>query len=841
MLLTQWANTGDRRFVWLSLGPSHAGLEAYVQALLEALQAGLPAFGSKTSRLIRGRRAAPATLAAAAVSDLEKAVEPTILILDNYEWVRDPEAHEFTGALVRSLPPSLHVVLSTRVDPPIPLARWRAADQLSELRAADLYFSRDEAEAFLASLIHEDRHASLLDSIVSQTQGWPAGLRLAGLALSSSRTIDPDRLPMGRSRLVMDYFLEEVLAQEGPALVGLLIRSSILDELEAHLVSDVARLPLRTAADYLDHLERNGLFVVGLEGRDGWYRAHPMLRDTLRRKLEITETPEAVALLHRSASAWYAANGFPEAAIRHAALAGDSDRAGDLAETMILDALSAEDMLLMERLLGLLPDQVVRQRPILLAVQARLIGGRVGWEAAAAVLHEAQRLVDRSPTAGSSEAGRIASGLIDTFFAPARFFAGDVAGALQHAERSVETLGGRLAYSAGWGTFFAAVCEHILGNPGASRKILSRALESREASGDGFVASFALFGYAVTHLLAGRLTESDRAASAMLAIESAAGREFGVAWASYFLGVVAYETNRLADAVEHFERGLTVRRSTSALALRDTFLGAALAKQALGRTSEAVAFLDQAQEYVLQSDNVTFLPYLHSLRARLALMRGDPVEAAGWLEITPHPLPPGPMVFLEVPPLTAARALVFDPNRPDPKAALDLLSEVEARCRAQHNERYAVPVLALQALAWSRLGRTSLAHERLGDALESGRRGGFVRSFVDLGPPMVALLQDHAAHGPAAAMVDRLLAAFAGGEPGQAGEAVLAEPLTQRELEVLPLLQKRLTNHEIAQALGISVLTVKRHTGNLYAKLEAPGRREAVRKAVSLGLLPPEG
>jgi LuxR family maltose regulon positive regulatory protein len=564
------------------------------------------------------------------------------------------------------------------------------------------------------------------------------------------------------------------------------------------------------------------------------------LRDTLRRKLEMTETPKTVASLHRSASTWYIAKGDQEAAIRHTLLAGDLDQACDMAETVLLDALSTEDMLRMERLLGPLPEEIVRKRPILLAIRARLVGGRIGWEAAVPMLEDARGLVERSPMARSSEPGKVAAGLIDTFFAPARFFSGDIPGALHHAERSMEALRGRLAYGVGWGTFFAGVSKYLMGNPDGSQKVMAHALEGSQSSDGGFVASFALLGYAVTQLLAGRLAESEHAASSMLAIETSAGREFGVAWASYFLGVVAYETNRLDDAIEHFERVLGGRPSASALALRDTLLGAALARQALGHNAEADAMLDQAHDYVHQVDNVGFLPYINSLRARLALMRGDLAEAALWLEVTPHPLPTGPMIFLEVPPLTAARSLLSRTDHPDPEAALALLREVEARCRAEHNERYAVSVLALQALALARLGRKSAAHERLAGALDQGRRGGFVRSFVDLGPPMVALLQDHVAHGPAAAMVDRLLAAFAGGELGTTGEAGLAEPLTQRELEVLPLLQKRLTDREIAQALGISVLTVKRHTGNLYAKLDSPGRREAVRKAVSLGLLPPE-
>jgi LuxR family maltose regulon positive regulatory protein len=266
--------------------------------------------------------------------------------------------------------------------------------------------------------------------------------------------------------------------------------------------------------------------------------------------------------------------------------------------------------------------------------------------------------------------------------------------------------------------------------------------------------------------------------------------------------------------------------------------GAALSRQALGRSNEAINLLDEAEELILGSHSIAFLAELHSMRARLALIQGDLGSAQMWTQVTPMRMAPGPLL-LEVPPLTAARVLLADHGKQAARDALTLISEVEERCRSEHNRRQLVSVLAHQALALANLGRQRAALDKLTASLDLARRSVFVRSFIDLGPPMAALLQTLAAQSASPGYIDRLLSAFAGAgiSGGIASEATRIEPLTPRELQILPLLQRRYSNEEIARELGISVLTVKRHTGSLYAKLEASGRRDAVRRAASLGLL----
>jgi LuxR family maltose regulon positive regulatory protein len=314
-----------------------------------------------------------------------------------------------------------------------------------------------------------------------------------------------------------------------------------------------------------------------------------------------------------------------------------------------------------------------------------------------------------------------------------------------------------------------------------------------------------------------------------------------MAWSHYLLGALTYETNRLPEAVHHFDQVVALHQETSALALNDAMLGAALARQALGRADEAAALLDEAEEFILSTNSIPFLTNLHSLRARIALMQGDLGSAQAWTHVTPMRMNAGPLMFLEVPPLTAARVLLADPGKKAAQEALALVSEVEERCRREHNFRYLIAVLSLQAVAMAKLGRQRPALERLENSVDLARRSGFVRTFVDLGPPMAGLLHSLASRTPHTAYVDRLLAAFAaaGTDGGGQPQSNRIEPLTPRELQILPLLQRRYSNEEIAGELGISILTVKRHTGSLYAKLDVSGRKDAVRRAATLGLLSP--
>jgi LuxR family maltose regulon positive regulatory protein len=455
------------------------------------------------------------------------------------------------------------------------------------------------------------------------------------------------------------------------------------------------------------------------------------------------------------------------------------------------------------------------------------------------MLDAAEELLDQDGAGGSEERQAIARGLIDTFRAPVHFFGGETARALACGERASETLRGRFAYGSGWGGFFVGVSQYLLGRPQQSLRTLETLLTDGQDSNGTFHAFFGLLGLTVTHVLAARLPESERTASQMLALERAAGRRFGMAWSHYFLGVLSYETNRLAEAAEHFDHVIALHMETSVYTLYDSFLGAALSRQALGRSNEAINLLDEAEELILGSHSIAFLAELHSMRARLALIQGDLGSAQMWTQVTPMRMAPGPLLFLEVPPLTAARVLLADRGKQAARDALTLISEVEERCRSEHNRRQLVSVLAHQALALANLGRQRAALDKLTASLDLARRSGFVRSFIDLGPPMAALLQTLAAQSASPGYIDRLLSAFAGAgiSGGIASESTRIEPLTPRELQILPLLQRRYSNEEIARELGISVLTVKRHTGSLYAKLEASGRRDAVRRAASLGLL----
>lgn len=839
-LLAQWVEAWDRPFAWLTVDQNRSELVPFVLDLLSALTTLHPDIGRSTLRILRGARApAPAKLAHGLCEELYALPEPAGLVLDDFEGLHDPASLEFTSTFIRGCPLSLHTVIASRTDPRIPLTRLRVAGEVSELRASDLYFTPMEARAFLHSLSSRPLAPQVVEAIVNRNEGWPAGLRLAALSMSGGPSTDPERLPTGRSQVVMDYFLEEVLAQTGPEIIRLLLRSSVLEEMCSPLVAAVADVPLSAANRYLGYLERNNLFITAVDGKDGWFRLHRLLREVLVHRLVEAEQPGSVAILHRRASAWFHADGQTDPAIRHALAAGDLEHACEMAEAAALLALDNEDMLLAEQTLRLIPKETVRQRPILLAVQARIVGGRSGWPIGFQLLDAASAQLDREDSSGIADQALIARGLIDTIRTPVQFFGGDIPGSLERAESAYCALRGRLAFGAGWGGFFIGISHYLLGRPQAGMKVLEKLLTDTDASGRSPLAFYALLGMAITHLLAGRLSQSERAAGQMLALETSIGRAYGIAWARYLLGALAYETNRLHEAVQNFDMAIALHQETSALSLNDSLLGAALARQALGRGDEARAVLDEAEQLILTTESIGFLANLHSMRARIALMHGDVGSAQAWNRTIPLRLSPGPLIFMEVPPLTAARVFLTEPGEQAMGESSALASEIEKRCRKEHNVRHLVAVLALQALASAKLGRQGAALKKLESSLDLAQHGGFVRTYIDLGPPMASLLQSLAGRTAHTAYVDRLLMGFASEASGTfQTEAMHIEPLTPRELEILPMLQHRYSNKEIAQELGISVLTVKRHTGSLYAKLQAKGRRDAVRRATSLGMLP---
>jgi LuxR family maltose regulon positive regulatory protein len=808
--------------------------------------------------LLRGPQQPPLEAVATAVINELTSVPSqgeVVLVLDDYHLVEAPPVHESVAFLLDRLPPGLRLVLSSRADPPLPLARLRARGQLAELRAADLRFTVPETAAFLREVTGLDLPVASVAALQDRTEGWAAGVQLAALSLRGQA--DPAGFIAtfaGSHRYVLDYLTGEVLAGQPEQVLRFLLETSVLDRLCAPLCDAVTG---RTGSqEMLEELDRANLFVVPLDEVRHWWRYHHLFADLLRARLE-RERPAALPGLHHAAAAWHEKHGFADDAVRHAIAAGETGWAARLVERHVETLLRRSEGATLQRWLSALPAESIRARPRLCLAQAiaAVVSGRL--EAVEPLVADAERaFAAAGDEPHEPSVGRALSVLANVPASMAFLRAdvarlrGDAARALDFATQALAHLGEDdwlMRSQVAWGL---ATGPWVRGEPAEAERALAALVEERVAAGEGYLAMRVCYDHGEVQLAQGRLGAAQRTYQRALEIASVAGQQqppAGMAHAG--LAEVLYERNELAAAHEHATQGAALSRQlafTQPLARSLAML--ARIRQAQGDTAGALEAIGQAERVYLSPQLAAMYNPVPAWRARLLLAHGEAATAAQWasgrgLRASDEPGYPQEREYLAL-----ARVLLAEHA---PGQALGLLNRICAKAAAQQRTGSVIEAAALRALALADGGDQPAALASLAEALALAAPEGYIRVFADEGAPMARLLGRLAAAQRAGRVVfpgpvpqgylNQLTQAFrpAAARPAARDTTMagMAEPLSDRELEVLRLLAAGKSNQQIADELVVTLATVKKHVGHILGKLTAGNRTQAVARARVLGLL----
>jgi LuxR family transcriptional regulator, maltose regulon positive regulatory protein len=863
-LLGEWARRSRRPVAWLSLDAGDndpARFWRYVAAALEPVR---PGVGAPIAALLGGAEPPPVEAVATAMINQLTVVSgegQVALVLDDYHLIEAPPVHLSVAFLVDRLPPGLLLVVASRSDPPLPLARLRAGGQLAELRAADLRFTIDETAAFLREASGLDLPAVSVAALQERTEGWAAGVQLAALSLRGHG--DPAALVAGFTgshRYVLDYLTEEVLARQPKEIVRFLLETSVLERLSGPLCDAVTGRADSQAL--LEALERANLFLMPLDEVRGWWRYHHLFAELLQARLA-HEQPQRVAELHRAAATWHEQLGFADEAVRHALAADEVDWAARLVEQHVEALLRRSEGATLQRWLAALPDESVRGRARLCLAQAvtAVVGGRL--EAVEPLLAAAERAFAASgeephqPSVGISGLGRVLANVpaaIAFLRAEVARFRGDPEGAVAFDQQALEHLGEGdwlLGSQVAWNLAAAA---WLRGQLRDAESALAEVVATRRAAGEGYLAMRVGYDLGQVQRARGRLGAA--AATYQQGLE-AAGEAGGqlpyVGMAHVGLAEVLYERDDLAAAHEHATRAVALCRQLAYTQPLATGLGMlARIRQAHSDPDGALEALGQAQRVELSPQVVALFNPVPEWRARLLLTRGEVAEAARWAEGRGLSVQDEPSYPQEGEYLVLARVLLA---RQEPDRALGLLERLYRQAAAQGRTGSVIELRALQARALNAMGDQAGALAALAEALALAGAEGYVRVFVDQGTPMAHLLGRLAAAQRTGQVVlpasvpphylDRLMRAFqrGGRRPappatrGAAGVEGLVEPLSDRERQVLRLLAAGRSNQQIADELVVALGTVKKHVGHILDKLGAANRTQAVARARALELL----
>ena len=845
---------------WLSLDESDSDLNLFLHYFIAALRMIFNKACEETLALLQARQAPPqAILFATFSNELEKLPGDAILVLDDYHTIHGTEVHNLLGELSRHWPKPLHLVMISRISPPIPLGRLRAKGMIGEIRTRDLRFLPEETAAYLRQSQPDFLNQNALPLLEERFEGWPAGLHLAALSLRSAGSQESVLLALSSENPnITGYLVDEVLTHQFPAIHAFLLKTSILDRFCASLCEAVIGEsdPTWNARACLDWIEHSELFIISLDNRREWYRYHHLFQELLQQRAAAEMSADQVANLHCVASAWFEDHGLLDEALHHALAAGDLDLAACQMSSGLRDVLNREDRPTLERWLRLLPEEMIQRRPELLMIKVWALQFLWRHDLQAKVLQQVEKLLDSGEGASlPADDLKILRGQILLPRAQQAYFNNQTTLAIDLCQQVLALLPQSWTFVRGGAMIYLGLSMQASGQTQAAERLL---LDEYAAYGnkDDTYALFILQSLCFNYLNTGRIELARQTAQVLIQGATRSGLALMQLWGEWFLGMACYHRSELEAAEKHFTQIFDNRYVAQISPYRDAVAGLALIHQSKGHSLEAGRIVESISQFDLEQsgseDNRT-----RSLRARLMLLQGNLEGAGNWVDTLTGLPPDMALMWLEEPQVTWARILTSRGADTDLHLARQILDVLDEIAERTHNTRYRIEILALRALALEALEDTSAADINLKQAVDLARPGGFIQVFVDLGKPMQGMLDRLVKRGHSVEAIRRILAAFPAeySPPGadknlpastgtalatphpSLGNSTLVEPLTRRELEVLNLLRGPMSIKEIAGKLCLSPATVKRHTINIYAKLGVNRRWDAVARAEELNIL----
>ncbi|HEX5615535.1 MAG TPA: LuxR C-terminal-related transcriptional regulator [Acidimicrobiia bacterium] len=811
---------------WVSLDERDDDPAPFWTYVLAALDAAVPGLGANVREQLE--HTPTEAMLAMLVNELHGLDRDVVVVLDDFHVIDHPDIHEAVTHLVDHLPERVHVVLTSRADPPLPLARLRARGELVEIRAADLRFTADEAAAYLNDAMGLALAADDIATLDARTEGWIAALQLAALSMQGRDDVGSFIAGFaGDDRYIVDYLAGEVLHRQPEPVRRFLLHTSVLDRLHGSLCDAVTGAS--DGKTTLEALDRENLFVIPLDDRREWYRYHHLFADVLRARLH-DEDPDAPSELHRRASAWFAAHDDPMNAVRHAAAAGDFDRAAELAELALPALRRNRQDAAIRAWEALIPESVVRVRPALAVAFVGAAMSTGAFDRAEERLRDIEQWLTLTPAAQAAAGMVVADdaqlralpGAIEMYRAALALVGGDTAATVDHAQRV-------LAVAPDDDELGRAAAHALLGLAAWSEGDLERAFDeyTHGIAGMRRIGHIAdILGMSIAmadiRVAQGRLRDAQRLyeQGLQLVAEHGAGPLRGSADMHVGLAEIFRERDDRDAAAAELQRAQELELfGTRQYPYRSRAVRAGLLL-AEGDTEGCLALLEEA-ERLYDTDFSPAVRPIGARRARTHVLQGDLASARAWVRERNLSTDDELRYATEFEHITLTIIRIHErTNERELHEVSTMLDRLLAAAEAGGRGSSVIEILAVQALAFDARGDTSRALDALRRALELAEPEGYARVFDYLGPRLRTLRD----------------AIATGSTPRRASQPGLVDPLSDRELDVLRLLRSDLSGPEIARELIVSLNTMRTHTKSIYTKLGVNNRREAVRRADELGL-----
>lgn len=874
-LVSQWIAACDVDVAWLSLDEADNDSNRFLTYLVAALQTVQPHLGDSILAALQTTQPPPIeSLLALLLNEITALPSKIALVLDDYHVIHAESVNLALIFLLGHLPAHLHLIITTRADPVVPLARLRARNQLTELRAADLRFTPEEAATFLNQSMGLTLPATDIAALEDRTEGWIAGLQLAALSLQKqTNTSQFIQAFTGSHRFILDYLVEEVLQRQPQETRSFLLKTAILQQLNGPLCDAVTEQTNGKAQ--LEALERDNLFIVPLDNQRQWYRYHHLFAEVLKARIT-EEQPAQMAGLHLRASCWYERHGSSAETVHHALAAEDFERAANLIELTWRDLTRCYQNAAVIGWMKALPEEIICARPVLRAgyAWALMASGELDamephiqaletWLVESENASQKVTPCDHTPPLLSPNivvANDTEYQSLPATLAIARAYQsqtlGDFPRSVEYAQRALENLPPEDYIRRAVPTSLLGLAHWANGDLEAAHRSFSAVVTSFQRAGAVLNTLDLRYTLAEIRAAQGRLNDAFHIYRQVLQIADEHSEESlrGPANACMGMSELQCEWNQLETAARTFQTGKSLNERAVLPDWQHRWrIAQARIKAALGDFESAIALLDEAERLYYPSPIPDVRP-IAALRAQAWIRQGQLNAAWTWAKSQNLSLSMPLSYLRECEHITFARLLIAEYRQNEQETIeknikeknnnqlsiheiLDFLERLLTAARSAERMRSEIEILILQALAHPVESTLSVVLPPLQQALRLAEPEGYVRLFVAEGPPMARLLQEAAKNDISLGYVRRLQSAFEKGDVIVSTHQSLDESLSDRELEVLRQLNTELSGPEISRHLIVSLNTLRTHTKHIYNKLGVNNRRAAVRRAKELGLL----
>lgn len=845
-LVSEWIARSSMRVVWFSIDVGDNDPVRFWDYVIGAIQTAYPEVGEQTLTLLHEPQPLPIeTILSTLINELSALPEVLTLVLDDYHTIESASIHEGLGFLVEHMPSQMRLMMTTRTDPPLPLARMRVRNQLLELRSADLRFSPPQIAAFFKDVMGLILTQNEIEALDKRVEGWIAGLQLAGLALQGkNNSAEFIATFAGDHRYVLDYLGDEILDRQPNAIQQFLLETSILERLNADLCDGVTEA--RESRSILEYLERHHFFVVALDDQRQWYRYHRLFADFLQHRLRL-KYPDRVKALHQRASVWFEQNGLPSEAIGHALAAEDHARAAelvqDIAELLIWRRAEHNTLL---GWLAALPDSVLQTYPRLYLYHAWLLYLTNQLSAAAQRVRDAEHALNN--TSGSPDP--LIAGMLAAVHSTLTGVYQQFPETLTLSQQALELLPEEAVSWRCMAAINLGVTYAYIGEVDEGVKVLAYAMELSQEIGSTFAMLSAFWHLSSLQIAQLFLSAAENTCQQLEHSTQIPGlQHFPISgYVALLRGEVYMERNEL-DASERYllESAGQINPESFPLALLRAYVALSRLK-ALQRDAEgAETYWRYAEQLERMSKLQGRATLLSIFRARRWLAQGNLDAVEAWAAENHLGIDDEFSYHREGHYLMLARLYIARGDRTD--EALYLLARMVKQAEASQRNGSLIRALTLQTVAFHASKDSPKAVDSLARALRLAEPEQPVRVFVDEGQPIALLLEKvlemqrkgQLATPISAEYVTRLLTAMGKSSlaptPTPRPVGHVADTLSQRELEVLRLLADGMDSGEIAERLVIAVDTARKHIKNIYSKLDVHSRWEAIKHAEEYNLL----